>query len=102
MLTLTTILFTVLVAVPWDDCGWRANSWIDRAVMFFSVGGFNTGFVLGYILIYIFANWLKWPVQGYKSFYGRHSAVPATYPADGYVECDFHCTYRSHDPGVCR
>lgn len=70
MLTLTTILFTVLVAVPLGTiAAWRANSWVDRAVMFFSVGGFSIPvFVLGYILIYIFANWLKWlPVQGYKS-----------------------------------
>jgi len=42
---------------------------IDRLVMGFSVIGFSVPvFVLGYLLIYLFAIELKWfPVQGYKS-----------------------------------
>lgn len=70
LLSLTTIVFSVLVAVPLGTiAAWKAGSWIDRFVMLFSVGGFSTPtFVLGYILIYTVAmkaNLL--PVQGYKS-----------------------------------
>ena len=67
MLTLTTIIFTVLVAVPLGTiAAWRAGSWIDRGVMLFSVAGFSVPvFVLGYILIYVISIQLKWlPVQG--------------------------------------
>ena len=70
LLSLTTIVFSVLVAVPLGTiAAWKSNSWIDRSVMLFSVGGFSVPvFVLGYILIYLLAmkaNIL--PVQGYKS-----------------------------------
>ncbi len=70
LLALTTIVFSVLVAVPLGTiAAWRAGSWTDRFVMIFSVGGFSIPvFVLGYILIYLLAmkaNIL--PVQGYKS-----------------------------------
>ncbi len=78
MLTLTTIIFTVLVAVPLGTlAAWRAGSLIDRGVMLFSVGGFSVPvFVLGYILIYILAIQLKWlPVQGYKSMF-EHGIGP--------------------------
>lgn len=70
LLALTTIVFSVLVAVPLGTiAAWRAGSLIDRSVMFFSVGGFSIPvFVLGYILIYVLAMQLKvLPVQGYKS-----------------------------------
>jgi peptide/nickel transport system permease protein len=70
LLALTTIVFSVLVAVPLGTlAAWRAGSWIDRLVMVFSVGGFSIPvFVLGYILIYVLAMQLKLlPVQGYKS-----------------------------------
>ena len=42
--------------------------WIDRCVMGFSVLGFSVPvFVVGYMLIYIFAVTLDWlPVQGYQ------------------------------------
>ena len=72
MLTLSTILFTVLVAVPLGTlAAWRAGSLVDRCVMLFSVGGFSIPvFVLGYILIYILSIKLRWlPVQGYKSIF---------------------------------
>ncbi|MGI9503370.1 MAG: ABC transporter permease, partial [Geminicoccaceae bacterium] len=70
LLALTTIVFSVLVAVPLGTiAAWRAGSVVDRSVMMFSVGGFSVPvFVLGYILIYVLAMQLKiMPVQGYKS-----------------------------------
>jgi peptide/nickel transport system permease protein len=70
LLALTTIAFSVLIAVPLGTiAAWRAGSFVDRGVMLFSVGGFSVPvFVLGYILIYILAMQLKiMPVQGYKS-----------------------------------
>ena len=70
LLALTTIIFSVLVAVPLGTlAAFRAGSWIDKVVMVFSVGGFSIPvFVLGYILIYVFSLQLGvLPVQGYKS-----------------------------------
>jgi len=53
MLAFTTIVFSVLVAVPLGVlAAWKAHSWIDRAVMVFAVVGFSMPvFVLGYFLI---------------------------------------------------
>jgi len=47
---------------------YRHGTWLDRAVMGFSVLGFSVPvFVVGYILIYLFAMQFKmFPVQGYK------------------------------------
>ena len=70
LLALTTILFSVAVAVPLGTlAAFRAGSLTDRAVMLFSVGGFSVPvFVLGYMLIYVFSLKLRWlPVQGYRS-----------------------------------
>ena len=70
LLAVTTVIFSVAVAVPLGTiAAARAGSWIDRSVMLFSVGGFSIPvFVLGYILIYIFAIKLNVvPVQGYRS-----------------------------------
>ena len=70
MLALTTIIFSIFVAVPLGTiAAFRAGSWIDRLVMLFSVGGFSVPvFVLGYILIYFFSiTWRILPVQGYRS-----------------------------------
>ena len=70
MLTLTTILFSVAVAVPLGAiAAWKAGSLIDRFVMLFSVAGFSVPvFVLGYVLIYIVSMKLQLlPVQGYRS-----------------------------------
>ncbi|TDR89191.1 ABC transporter permease [Enterovirga rhinocerotis] len=69
-LATTTILFAIAVAVPLGVvAAWRHGSWIDRAVMAFSVIGFSIPiFVLGYLLIFGFAMELRWlPVQGYTS-----------------------------------
>ena len=64
-----TIVIAVLVAVPLGVlAAHRQGTWIDRVVMGFSVLGFSVPtFVVGYILIYVFAVWLNWlPVQGYQ------------------------------------
>lgn len=64
-----TILLTVLIAVPMGTiAAWKANGWIDRLVMAFSVAGFSVPvFATSYLLIYVFAVELRWfPVQGYK------------------------------------
>ena len=69
-LALTTIVFSIVVAVPLGVvAAWKANTWIDRAVMVFAVVGFSIPvFVLGYFLIYAFSLGLNWfPVQGYRS-----------------------------------
>ena len=86
MLALTTIIFSILVAVPLGTiAAWRAGSLIDRFVMLFSVAGFSVPvFVLGYILVYVLALELKvLPVQGYKSIadhgviqFARHMVLP--------------------------
>lgn len=81
LLALTTIVFSVLVAVPLGTiAAWRAGSIVDRSVMLFSVGGFSIPvFVLGYILIYVLAMQLKiLPVQGYKSPF-EHGLGPFLY-----------------------
>ena len=68
-LSLTTIVFAIVVAVPMGViAAWRAGSWIDRLVMGFAVLGFSIPvFVLGYLFIFVFAVELRWlPVQGYK------------------------------------
>jgi peptide/nickel transport system permease protein len=70
MLALTTIIFSVLVAVPLGVlAAWRAGGWTDRFVMILSVLGFSVPvFVMGYFLIFNFAITLRWfPVQGYTS-----------------------------------
>jgi len=64
-----TIVIAVLVAVPLGVlAAHRQGTWIDRLVMGFSVLGFSVPtFVVGYLLIYVFAVWLNWlPVQGYQ------------------------------------
>jgi len=88
-LAVVTLLITIVIAVPLGVlAAYRHDSWIDRMVMGFSVLGFSVPiFVLGYLLIYLFAikclwippllhEWFpetfsdrcRWfPVQGYKS-----------------------------------
>ena len=60
---------SLLVAVPLGVlAAYNQGTWIDRFVMGFSVLGFSVPvFVIGYVLIYIFAIELAWlPVQGYQ------------------------------------
>ena len=69
-LSCSTLLLSVSLAVPLGAlAAWKAGSWIDRATMIFAVLGFSMPvFVLGYVLIYVFAIELRWlPVQGYVS-----------------------------------
>jgi peptide/nickel transport system permease protein len=64
-----TILLAVLISIPLGIlAAYRQGSWLDRIVMGFSVLGFSVPvFVVGYVLIYIFAIELNWlPVQGYQ------------------------------------
>jgi peptide/nickel transport system permease protein len=71
-LTTTTIVFSVLVAVPLGImAAWRAGSLLDRLVMGFAVLGFSMPvFVFAYILIWIFAARLQLlPVMGYVSIF---------------------------------
>jgi peptide/nickel transport system permease protein len=70
MLALTTIVFSVMVAVPMGVlAAWKSGGWIDRLVMVICVLGFSVPvFVMGYFLIFNFAITLRWfPVQGYTS-----------------------------------
>ena len=67
-LALTTLVVAVTLAVTFGVlAAWRAGSFIDRALMAVSVAGFSVPvFVVGYLLIYVFAISLRWlPVQGY-------------------------------------
>jgi peptide/nickel transport system permease protein len=69
-IALATIILAVVVAVPLGViAAWKHGTWIDRFVMGLSVLGFSVPvFVIGYVLIQIFAIDLRWlPVQGFKS-----------------------------------
>ena len=69
MLALTTTILTILYAVPLGVvAAWRARTAVDRGVIGLSVFGFSVPvFIIGYVLIYVFALKLRWlPVQGYK------------------------------------
>ena len=69
-LATTTMLFAITTAVPLGViAAWKAGTWIDRAVMAFSVMGFSFPvFVSAYLLIYVFSIRLEWlPVEGYTS-----------------------------------
>ncbi|MBN8939942.1 MAG: ABC transporter permease [Rhizobiales bacterium] len=64
-----TIIIAVLIAIPLGVlAAYKQGTWIDRIVMGFSVIGFSVPvFVIGYLLVYIFAIKLGWfPVQGYQ------------------------------------
>lgn len=64
-----TMVLAVLLAVPLGvTAAYRRGTWIDRLVMGVSVLGFSVpAFVIGYVLIYVFAVQLAWlPVQGYQ------------------------------------
>ncbi len=68
-LALTTMLLSIAIAVPMGVvAAYKQGTWIDRLVMGFSVLGFSVPvFVIGYVLIFVFAIELNWlPVQGYQ------------------------------------
>jgi len=67
-LTLLTMGFAAVLAVGAGVlAAWRAGGLLDRGLMAFSALGFSVPvFVVGYLLIYVFAMRLGWlPVQGY-------------------------------------
>jgi peptide/nickel transport system permease protein len=69
-IALATIVVAVVVAVPLGVlAAWKQGTWIDRFVMALSVLGFSVPvFVIGYVLIQVFAIDLRWlPVQGFTS-----------------------------------
>ena len=70
----------MLIAVPLGVlAAYRQGSWLDRIVMGFSVLGFSVPvFVIGYLLIYVFAIELNWlPVQGYQRLVAGHRRMAA-------------------------
>ena len=74
-----TVILAILIAVPLGTLvAWRMGGWLDRLLSGFSVAGFSVPvFVIGYLLIYLFAIRLEWlPVQGYKSLSGPSAAGP--------------------------
>jgi peptide/nickel transport system permease protein len=69
-IALSTIMLSIMIAVPLGViAAWKHGTWIDRFVMGLSVLGFSVPvFVIGYVLIQVFAIDLRWlPVQGFKS-----------------------------------
>jgi len=68
-LALTTIILSVLIAVPLGViAAWKQGTLIDKFVMVISVLGFSVPvFVIGYLMISLFAMQLNWfPVQGFR------------------------------------
>ena len=85
-LTFLALVISVVFAVPlgvW--AAWRQGSWIDRAIMVFSVSGFSMPvFWLGFLLVWVFSIQLSaLPVQGYEPLrdgawlFLRHLILPA-------------------------
>ena len=69
VLAVSTLVIAIALAVPMGVlAAWKARTLIDRVVMGFSVLGFAVPvFLIGYLLIYVFAIELRWlPVQGYR------------------------------------
>ncbi|KPF90898.1 peptide ABC transporter [Rhodopseudomonas sp. AAP120] len=67
---ISTLLLSIIIAVPLGViAAWKHGTWIDRFVMALSVIGFSVPvFVIGYVLIQIFAIDLRWfPVQGFRT-----------------------------------
>jgi peptide/nickel transport system permease protein len=93
-LTLCTLIVAILVAVPLGvTAAARVGTWLDRAVMSFSVLGFSVPvFVIAYALILTFSVQLDWlPVQGYRNFrdgvweWLRHLVLPSVALGTVYV-----------------
>jgi peptide/nickel transport system permease protein len=93
-LSFTTIVLAVTLAVTAGVlAAWKAGTWIDRLVMILSVVSFSVPvFVVGYVLIYVFAITLRWlPVQGYTPIaeglwpWARHLVLPSVALGLAYV-----------------
>src|ERR1044072_8009400 len=85
-LAVLTTIFAITLAVPIGVlAAWRAGTAVDRGVMSCAVLGFSFPvFVIGYVLIYIFAIKLKLlPIQGYRPLadgfwpFLRHLILPS-------------------------
>jgi len=85
-LTLCTLVVAIAIAVPLGViAAAKAGTWVDRAVMAFSVLGFSVPvFVVAYALILTFSVELDWlPVQGYRKLsdgvwqWLRHLILPS-------------------------
>ncbi len=85
-LALSTLLVAVALAIPLGVlAAAKARRLTDRLVMLFAVMGFAMPvFLIGYVLIYVFADRLGWlPVQGYKPLsegigpWARHLVLPS-------------------------
>ena len=77
-LALGTAVLAVLMAVPLGTlAAWRMGGVLDKTLSAFSVAGFSVPvFVIGYVLIYLFAiRWEVLPVQGYKTLLGPSGAA---------------------------
>ena len=71
-----TLVLAIAMAIPLGTiAAWRMGGWLDKILSGFSVAGFSVPvFVIGYLLIYLFAIRLEWlPVQGYKTLFGPRS-----------------------------
>lgn len=93
-LAVMTAILAVVIAVPLGVlAAWKHQSWVDNLVMSMSVLGFSVPvFVIGYVLVQIFALELRWlPVQGYRSWtqgfwpFLQRSILPAFTLASIYV-----------------
>src|SRR5215510_7207312 len=93
-LAFTTIVLAVSLALAAGVlAAWKVGSLADRLVMILSVVGFSVPvFVVGYLLIYVFAITLRWlPVQGYTPLaegfwpWASHLILPSTALGLAYV-----------------
>jgi peptide/nickel transport system permease protein len=93
-LAFTTIVLAVALALAAGVlAAWKAGRLADRLVMILSVLGFSVPvFVVGYLLIYVFAITLRWlPVQGYSPLadgfwpWASHLILPSTALVLAYV-----------------
>ena len=84
-LTLSTMLFAVVLAVPMGIvAAWRVGTWIDRCIMALAVLAFSLPvFLIGYFLIFgLSIKWALFPVQGFRSIadgfgpFIRHLVLP--------------------------
>ena len=102
-IALSTIILAIVVAVPLGViAAWKHGTWIDRFVMGLSVIGFSVPvFVIGYVLIQVFAIELRWlPVQGFRSITAGFRAVLRTHhPADLHAVLYLCRADRAHDAG---